>query len=208
MSDIQYSDQKTGRIHEDSTSGCRLSSARRRAGFTLVEMLLTVLLMTIVLGGLTTLITAAVNVYSKVRVRSEADVLLSTAADAVAADLSTARNIQTEQDGTTIDSFYSDSRGCQMKYTTAASGTPYIVIEILGSAADSSGDGTSPDGKTSDSQTVDLLTEGAQPMGLYPVLSGVKLNSDGTIQYTLSVHRKDGKAATDTVKYEVKPVTQ
>ena len=161
---------------------------RKKAGFTLAETLLTVLLLTIVLGGLTSAIAAAVNVYNRVRIRSEAEVLLSTAADAVSADLSTARNIKLDSDGETVKNFFSDLRGYQMMYQRETE-TNYITIEAAGglqttenaqNTHNASGAGTSA---SSSQETVYLLTKGAQPMGLYPVLSKITLNTDGTLSY-------------------------
>lgn len=186
---------------------------RKKAGFTLAETLLTVLLLTIVLGGLTSAIAAAVNVYNRVRIRSEAEVLLSTAADAVSADLSTARNIKLDSDGETVISFFSDLRGYQMMYHQTETEPHYITIEAAGrlqtagnaqNTHDASGAGTSA---SSSQETVYLLTEGAQPMGLYPVLSKITLK-DGTLSYSLYICKKDGKNITDKMTYYVRPVTR
>ena len=186
---------------------------RKKAGFTLAETLLTVLLLTIVLGGLTSAIAAAVNVYNRVRIRSEAEVLLSTAADAVSADLSTARNIKLDSDGETVKNFFSDLRGYQMMYQRETE-TNYITIEAAGglqttenaqNTHNASGAGTSA---SSSQETVYLLTKGAQPMGLYPVLSEITLNTDGTLSYSLNVCKKDGKSITDKMTYYVRPVTR
>jgi type II secretory pathway pseudopilin PulG len=185
---------------------------RKKAGFTLAETLLTVLLLTIVLGGMTSAIAAAVNVYNRVRIRSEAEVLLSTAADAISADLSTARNIKLDSDGKTVKSFFSDLRGYQMTYQTETE-TNYITIEAADrlqttenaqNTHNTSGAGTSA---SSSQETVYLLTKGAQPMGLYPVLSQITL-TDGTLSYSLNVCKKDGKSITDTMTYYVRPVTR
>lgn len=185
---------------------------RKKAGFTLAEMLLTVLLLTIVLGGLTSAIAAAVNVYNRVRIRSEAEVLLSTAADAVSADLSTARNIKLGSDKKTVKSFFSDLRGYQMTYGTEEE-THYITVNAenlsKGSNNTQNAHDSAPGSSDSSSQkTVYLLTEGAQPMGLYPELSPIILNGNGTLSYSLTIHKKDDTSITDTMTYYVRPVTR
>lgn len=185
---------------------------RKKAGFTLAEMLLTVLLLTIVLGGLTSAIAAAVNVYNRVRIRSEAEVLLSTAADAVSADLSTARNIKLDSDKKTVKSFFSDLRGYQMTYGTEEE-TQYITVNAenpsKGSSNAQNTHDSAPGSSDSSSQkTVYLLTKGAQPMGLYPKLSAIILNGNGTLSYSLTIHKKDGTSITDTMTYYVRPVTR
>ena len=185
---------------------------RKKAGFTLAEMLLTVLLLTIVLGGLTSAIAAAVNVYNRVRIRSEAEVLLSTAADAVSADLSTARNIKLGSDKKTVKSFFSDLRGYQMTYGTET-GTHYITVNAENLSKGSSNtqnahDSSAGSSDSSSQKTVYLLTKGAQPMGLYPVLSKITLNPDKTLSYSLTIHKKDDTSITDTMTYYVRPVTR
>lgn len=185
---------------------------RKKAGFTLAEMLLTVLLLTIVLGGLTSAIAAAVNVYNRVRIRSEAEVLLSTAADAVSADLSTARNIKLDSDKKTVKSFFSDLRGYQMTYGTEEE-TQYITVNAENPSKGSSNaqnthDSALGSSDSSSQNSVSLLTKGAQPMGLYPVLSKITLNPDKTLSYSLTIHKKDGTSITDPMTYYVRPVTR
>ncbi len=179
---------------------------RRTAGFSLAEMLLTVLLMGIVLSGLTAAIAAAVNVYNKARIRAEAEVLLSTTADAIIADLAAASEIEPKSGGA-ITSFYSSERGYRMMYINAPASDsdkyPHIEVGM-----------TDLDEYKEFGRGLRLISSGAQPFGIYPKLEGPiyhidtsKVPKEKTISFKISIYSSSGTELIKDVEYYVRPVT-
>ena len=112
----------------------------------------------------------------------------------------------------TVKSFFSDLRGYQMTYGTEEE-THYITVNAENPSKGSSNaqnthDSVPGSSDSSSQKTVYLLTKGAQPMGLYPKLSAIILNGNGTLSYSLTIYKKDGTSITDTMTYYVRPVTR
>lgn len=86
-----------------------------KAGFNLAETLMTVLLLTIVLGAITAGIAAAQRAYSKIRMKSDAQMLLSTTIAEISVEFERARGFNGDEklptDGTEIKTYYSEYRG-------------------------------------------------------------------------------------------------
>ncbi len=127
---------------------------RSRQGFTLVEMLLTVIILSVITVAVTAGAMSARNVYQKVRQKADAQTLMATVVSAMSADLSTAHEIKQDNQGAWT--FISGNRGYRMKY---ANGDPLDngiqVVPVI--------DGTQ--------RTVSLVTEQTQTLGLYAKLT-------------------------------------
>lgn len=86
-----------------------------KSGFSLTEMLVTVLLMTIVLSAVTGGIEAARRAYQSVRLKADAQMLLATTITEVSAELERAKDLQVNSDQS-IGEFYSERRGGYVQF--------------------------------------------------------------------------------------------
>lgn len=84
---------------------------RNRSGFTLAEMMMTVLILLLVSLIVATGMPAAKNAYTRVVLNSNAQVLLSTTVDALRDELGTAWGIENEATDTTTIKYFSANTG-------------------------------------------------------------------------------------------------
>lgn len=151
---------------------------KQRSGFSLTEMLTTVIIMSIVLAGITAGITTARRVYGQIKLAANAQTLMATAISAVNMDLETAENIG----GTDAQpDFYSGNRGYQMTYVTGekdSNNNRTIMVK-------NSGEGSNT--------PVPLLTEKTQTKDLQIDLTFEKKpdSNDGYFKYTITISKSD-----------------
>lgn len=104
---------------------------RSRAGFSLTEMLLTVLIMSVALVGITTGIATIQRSYRKITRKSNAMALISTLTTAMGADLKYATDVRTDEDGV-VEAFYSTKRNVLMEYGEEEDDDgKYLTIDYL-----------------------------------------------------------------------------
>lgn len=82
---------------------------RNERGVTLIEMLCAVVILILLGLMLNTGLEMAVHSYQDITAQSEVQLLLSTLSDALADDLRYARDVTTKADGSTLESYSSDS---------------------------------------------------------------------------------------------------
>ena len=149
----------------------------RKSGFTLAETLLTVLLMSVVLGAVASGIGVTKKAHDAITKKSRAGQMLSLASVRMEKDLGTAGDFVTEEDGT-VCSFVSVRRSAAMTYQEGKRGVESVML--------------SEDGKT---KTWPLLSEKECPGGLKVCFKDFRLSKDGrSVSITLMV-----KDQTDTV---------
>ena len=163
-----------------------------RLGFNLAETLMMVLLLTIVLGAITGGIAAAQRAYTKIRMKSDAQMLLSTTITVISAEFERARSLNGSEElpggntTTPITSYYSEYRGgnCKLYNDTATSGNQGIEVAIL------KNDGSAKDGEP----LVNEKTRGLPTLYTKFVKSESDL-SDDSPEFTPDSLTGDGTAA-------------
>jgi len=119
-----------------------------RAGFNLTETLMTVLLLTIVLGAITGGIAAAQRAYTKIRMKSDAQMLLSTTITEISAEFERARSLNGNEalpaDNAEISAYYSEYRGGERVLINDTASTENKGIEIAIPKSDGSVDSAEP----------------------------------------------------------------
>ena len=164
---------------------------RRRAGFTLAETLLAVLILLLVSTIVATGVPVAKNAYEKVVLGANAQVLLSTTASALRNELGTA---------------YGEiaASGSEVTYSSAATGARaklfvrdnviwrqnYVAVSFAGGSD-----------TTEENEAHPLLSEATATRDLYAVYAGVRYDrSSGIVTFDeLRVCRKDGDKAIATL---------
>lgn len=117
-------------------------------GFTLTEVLTTVVLVGLMSTAVAAGVAAAIRSYNSIRLKADAQTLLGTAVSAMTVDMSPATDVRVEG-GNVI--FYSGYRGYSMCYRNSA--TDGILV--------------APAGNVSDIPAIPLLTQSTQTLGLY-----------------------------------------
>lgn len=171
---------------------------KNRSGFTLAETMLCVLILLLVSGIVATGMPAAKNAYDKVVLGSNAQVLLSTAANALRAELGTARGISIEDGGIT---YYSAETGGRSKiylgtYTNPINsdktGEKYTETTIMLQRY------------TQVSSTVDFAIGGKLTAGdAYPLVSKVASTADMYVTYTGSPSYNEGNGTVTFSNFRV-----
>jgi len=88
-----------------------------KAGFSLTEMLVTILLMTIVLSAVTGGIEAARRAYQSVRLKADAQMLLATTITEVSTEFERAKDVKVDASNkNSISGFYSERRGGDVEF--------------------------------------------------------------------------------------------
>lgn len=84
------------------------SNKRIRAGFTLVELLVVVAIMTVVLSAVTIGVTSAMSQYRSAMRRSQTDILYSTLYESISSELRSATSIKVNEDTNVLESYHSE----------------------------------------------------------------------------------------------------
>lgn len=151
---------------------CRIIKIRRRDGFTLTEVLATVVLVGLMSIAVTAGVGAAIRSYRGIRLKADAQTLLATTVSAFTADMGTAENVERDPDGTV--SFYSGFRKCKMKYQSGNDGIKVVLT-----------------GKTE--TPLPLLTERTQTLDLVPEIenSGISYDPDKHyFSFTIDINKE------------------
>ena len=155
-----------------------LASARRRAtaGFSLTELLVTLIVVALVTSLAATAIPSAWVTYTRMVNSSNAQVLLSTTASVLRDELDTALNLRQEAAGT-------------LTYTSSKTGLP-TTLQLGATHADGSHQGivlqtARDDGSVT---TLPVVSDAAAPDGLYSTYDNLTLDaSHGIVGMTLRV---------------------
>ena len=161
---------------------------KNRAGFTMAEMLLAVLILLLVSGLMATGIPAAKNAYEKVVLASNAEVLLSTTINELRNELGTARDVQVSGTTITYVNSYTSSKSKICLYTggTATSDTPNGTIMLQRFVSD---------GGLGTDSNLNRLTSKAASTGLYATYGSVTY-TNGIVSFTeLEIKRKSSEDA-------------
>ncbi len=170
-----------------------LKKLKSTAGFSLSELMMTVLLMSIVLSAVGAGVNVIRNCYENITIRSEAQVLMSTTIYTIKSDLREASALSTVSQGTvyTWDGVtgsnikdlkfmcYSKDRGYQMYYDNSAS----AGIMVNG--------------------TLPLVTSKTNSSGLRAELKDIKV-SGNVYYFTVRIMKKDGSQVGDDQYIAVK----
>lgn len=126
----------------DSMNRNRIKTIKSRKGFSLMEMLVTVLLMSLATLAVAAGVTAAVRTYRRMTLKAEAQTLLGTAIAAVDDDFATAdlSTLNFGSDGADV-SFFSGNRGYEVHIHNEG-GTIYMT-DAQSSSSDPSASGSS-----------------------------------------------------------------
>ena len=151
---------------------------KSRAGFTLAETLITVVILLLVSSVVATGMPAAVSAYRNAIDAANAQVLLSATVDALRGELTTARDVTVESDGTTI-LYYSADTGSRSKLARDSSKTG---CQIMLQEYDDFGD-TNAFIKDSDITAMNGLKPAARPLVSDAMTRTTKDSSLMTVSY-------------------------
>ena len=175
---------------------------KSRAGFTLAETLLAVLILLLVSVIVATGMPAAKNAYEKVVVAANAQVLLSTTVNALQDELATAWDVRQEPDSIT---YYSTNTGARSKIFKDSQGNikiqEYIDMDgIIDSAS------TAEDASSRLKERL-LVTEKAATSDLMATFDSVVVTQDTTgskvtFNNVKSGIKKNGKIDTELIKID------
>lgn len=151
-----------------------------KKGFTLTEMLLALLLMSIAFVGISGSIVAISTAYERVSLTSEAQILLSTAADEITSDIhnvTSVKEMDVDDDGTPETYYYCEDRGVAIRYENSDKGIMVV---------------------STDGNKISLVTQATNGKGLYTEIipepgSTELLYEDeiGAYHFTLAVRTRD-----------------
>lgn len=153
---------------------------KNRSGFTLSEMMLAVLILLLATAIVAAGIPVAKNAYYKVVLGSNAQVLFSTAANALRGELGTARDVQI--DGTSVTYISADTGSRSKIYLGTAEGYTGSTI-CLQEYAESSTSDFGIIGKVSTQAGHALVSKQAATEGLFVTYTGVSY-ANGVVTFT------------------------
>ena len=161
-----------------------------KSGFTLAETLITVLLLLMVSSIVAAGIPVARNVYEKVLVSANAEVLLSTSVSALRSELGTARTVSVSDDGSI--SYYSGSTGSYSRiYPDNNNAEKPGILMIAEYMTGITGTGEEPAGGMSAPIVRQLVTDAAATGDLFITYESAALTDGGIVEISgLSVRRK------------------
>ncbi|MCC6093855.1 MAG: hypothetical protein LIV24_02345 [Eubacterium sp.] len=211
---------------KETDTNNRIKSA---SGFSLTEMLVTVLLMSLATLAIAAGITAAVRTYREMTLKADAQTLLGTAIAAIdddfaTADLSTLQ-IDSDTDGSSKAaevSFFSGNRGYSVHIHNDAD-TVYVTDADTGTDGASGSGGTSGTGSSADTTgtsdatgAIPLVTAKTRTLNLRLQISDISItpartkDNSKTVQafnpyftYTMTVYKGDKKIESETVRTAV-----
>lgn len=163
------------------------------SGSSLAETLVTVLLLTIVLGAVTTGISAARRAYQQIVRKADAMTLLSTIAISMEADFSTAsspveKQITVTENGAEVQrnvySFNSGIRGYSIYFDNREDGI-CAVAQVKGG----------------DDIVIPVATDAAHTRTLRSKLVGDVQFEDDCFKYSISIESKDGTVLIEPIQY-------
>lgn len=130
-----------------------LQKMLNQKGFSLAELLVTVLLMSLVTTVVAGAASAVLRVYRDITLRADAQTLISTASSAMAKDLYTASLVQKNDDGT-VSTFVCEGAGGVISYENTEDGK---IVRSVSTVQDPSG--TEGSGSTESEQTQAAATK-------------------------------------------------
>lgn len=180
-----------------------MKKIRSQKGMTLSEILIAVLLMSLVTLAITAGVTAGMRVYNRIRVKSEAQTLLSTNVAALSEYFGNQYVIPNTESSDTADirSFSEESNTVLHIYNKGKQG---IYVAYL------DGNTVNPDGDKKADKDVDdqpLISDKSNTSGLYAKLSNV--SNDGKITtFTVTVLDRNDKEAEIAKNIKVRTMVQ
>jgi len=151
-----------------------------KKGFTLTEMLLALLLMSIAFVGISGSMVAISTAYERVSLTSEAQILLSTAADEITSDIhniTSVKQLDTDEDGVMETYYYCEDRGVAIRFENSENGIMVV---------------------STDGNKISLLTKATNSQGLYTEIIPEPGSADllyrddnGAYHFTLAVKLRD-----------------
>lgn len=167
----------------------RLSKIKSRGGFTLAETLLAVLILLLVSGIVATGVPVARNVYNKVIIASNAQVLLSTTVSALRDELGTAWDVSAGADGKSV-TYYSADTGAPARLYLKGSDImirEYAPWAVIGDGQDNAvaSERALVSGAMSTKQGLIVSYSGVSCAGGIVKFTGLKVDYDGTTLATL-----------------------
>lgn len=182
---------------------------RTKKGFSMAEMMMTVLLMSIVLIGITSGAATIQKSYRKITNKANALTVLSTLASGINADLKMASEIKYDDTTHVVSSFYSSMPGREivMKFSNiqATSTAPEMIGFVY----------LKPDienGGEEESTPLPLLSKENYPDGLNAQISPLKFYPDtqkgqtGYFDYTITVYKDDLNSPLASQRICIRPI--
>ena len=192
-------------------------AVRARSGFTLVEMLVTLAVVSMITVLLATGVSFAMNQYANTKSLSEAKILHSTLKSIISNELATTEEITlgaaSEQGGRVLDSFHSKHYSAESADEQGAgankAGSQFKIIGADSSSGDSSAYGEVALGAGDDqSKWVPLLSSAAYPYGLGAKVRAVYYDKTASRPSFFRVYLTIANAAGDPVvdeSFDVSP---
>ncbi len=171
---------------------------RRRAGFSLSETLLAVLLLAIIFLAATVGIRALYNAYQKITVQAEAQVLLSTAVSEITNDIHGVTQVKKippaadDPTGATTYQYFTTSRNTFISYGNGGPGKGITVI---------SGGATT--------KTVALLPDAANTQKLYTEIEDATFDeTNGVFSCTVKIYREGETKVYESTDLFIRPYSR
>lgn len=149
---LRKTEKRSQDISEKTDKTEKMSKkALNSRGFSLTELLATILIMSIIFIAVDGGVIVAQRVYNEVRQKANAQILLSTTVNALTGELRSANNVSTTSGTSSLDYYYSDNYNCYMQigqYDPNAAGTTTTGTSAAGgstSGSSASGSSTSAD---------------------------------------------------------------